>query len=533
MWRKIKPITQLNLDSRASIPQESPDIVILAGHLHLQHQPLGEEITRTPFLAVCPQNPRAWSCLRLTFHRSRPNMARQEQAPPTIMVGQTISHFRILEKLGGGGMGVVYKAEDTRLGRSVALKFLPEELSRDHHAVDRFQREARAASALNHPHICTIHDIDEHQGQFFIVMELLEGETLKHYIGEKPISIERLLELGMQIADALDAAHAKGIVHRDIKPANIFVTARGQVKVLDFGLAKLFRPLASRVTAGAAAAETATISTTAGMLVGTVDYMAPEQLEGEPVDPRTDLFALGLVLYEMATGCNPFLGRSPTSTIANILKEEMPPVARRNPVAPPELGRILQKCLRKRMDERYASARDLAVDLAALRRSLQPMGRGSAAVAAEPSAPLSIPRDAVRALLLLIQLAYLAMYALALYKFHDVLRVSHELYASATLGSVLLMAGVLGVPVRLYQFTALAFDYPDLGLKFRWLFPAVLLLDTVWAATPLLFLGQLRGLVLLCAAALAYLPFCQRTLLYAAYAHAGGRSSAIQMPGSI
>jgi hypothetical protein len=459
-------------------------------------------------------------------------MARKEQAPSPTMVGRTISHFRILEKLGEGGMGIVYKAEDTRLGRSVALKFLPEELSRDHHAMDRFRREARAASSLNHPYICTIHDIDEHEGQVFIVMELLDGKTLEYYINRKPVSTERLLELGIQIADALDAAHRNGIVHRDIKPANIFVTARGQAKVLDFGLAKLFGPLAFGVTAGAVAAETATTSTARGMLVGTVDYMAPEQLEGEPVDSRTDLFALGLVLYEMATGGNPFLGQSATSTIANILKEEVPPVAQRNPLAPPELERILQKCLRKRIDERYASARDLAVDLAALRRSLEPAGRRSAAVPVGSAAPLAIPRSAVRTLLMLIQLGYLAMYALALYKFHDVLRVSHELYGSVTLGSVLLMAGVLGVPVRLYQFTALAFDYPDLGLKFRWLFPAVLLLDAVWAAIPLLFLGQLHGLVLLCAGALAYLPFCQRTLLYAAYGCAGGRSSAVQMPVS-
>jgi serine/threonine protein kinase len=459
-------------------------------------------------------------------------MARQEQAPSSIMVGQTISHFRILEKLGSGGMGVVYRADDTRLGRMVALKFLPEELSRDHQAVDRFRREARAASALNHPHICTIHDINEDQGQFFIVMELLEGQTLKYFICRKHLSISRLLELGTQIADALDAAHAKGIIHRDIKPANIFVTVGGQAKVLDFGLAKLFRPLASRVVTGPEPMETATFSTAAGLLVGTLDYMAPEQLEGASVDPRTDLYALGLVVYEMATGRNPFLGHSPSSTIANILKEEVPPVAQHNPVAPPELGRILQKCLRKRIDERYASARDLAVDLGALRRSLEPAAEGSAVSPAEPASPISMSRSTIRVLLELIQIGYLVMYGLALYKFHDVLRASHELYASTVLGGMLLIAAVLGVPVRLYQFTAIAFDYPDLGRKFRQLFPAVLLLDVVWAAVPLLFLGQLQGLVLVCAAALAFLPFSQRTLLYAAYARSGGRSSAIQMPTS-
>jgi tRNA A-37 threonylcarbamoyl transferase component Bud32 len=447
------------------------------------------------------------------------------------MVPQIISHFRIIEKLGGGGMGVVYKAEDLRLGRAVALKFLSEELSRDRQAVDRFRREARAASALNHPHICTIHDIGEHEDQVFIVMELLDGQTLKYYISTKPFSFPRLLDLGLQIADALDAAHSKGIVHRDIKPANIFVTARGHAKVLDFGLAKLFRPLNSNVSAGISVAETATMSTAAGLLIGTIDYMAPEQLEGGLVDPRTDIFTLGLVLYEMATGRNPFLGQSASSTIANILKEEAPPITRQNPVAPPELSRILQKSLRKRQDERYASARDLSVDLAALRRSLDPATR-TAVAPVEPSSPITISRGAARVLLGLIQIGYLAMYGLALYKFHDVLRVSRELYASAELGSLLLLVGVLGVPVRLYQLTAVAFDYADLGRKYRSLFLAVLLLDVLWAAVPLLFLGQLQGLVLLCAAALAFLPFAQRTLLYAAYGRSGGRSSAIQLPSS-
>lgn len=430
------------------------------------------------------------------------------------MVGQKISHYIIEEQLGQGGMGVVYRARDTRLNRSVALKMVLPELSSDSALRRRLANEARAASALNHPSVATIYDFEQVEDCSFIVYEYVAGSNLRRYVSNRSLTLAECLDICIGIAQGLAAAHQAGIVHRDLKPENVMITESGCAKILDFGLAKVERRQAA-LFAASSAGETATASvSTTGFVVGTVNYMSPEQLEGRTVDARSDIFSFGIMLYELASGRHPFAGQSPLSAIGNILKEEpVSPVLWREEI-PRELEYVIQKCLRKPLEERYQTTADLLADLQNARRMLA-SGTGTAVAVAEQE--FVVPRKTARLLLLVIQLGYLAMYVSALY-FADSIGTKIPAFLPWGLTPFVVVLALCGIAVRLYLLSAIGLDHPATGEQFRRLFPPLLVLDAVSAAAPLLLSSKIGPWIALgCAVALAYLPFSQRTLIRCAY----------------
>jgi tRNA A-37 threonylcarbamoyl transferase component Bud32 len=438
------------------------------------------------------------------------------------------NRYRIGKKIPGGGMGDVFHAHDTRLDRHVAFKVIKPQYLDDPQFRERLRREAVAAAAVSHPGIAQPYDYVDDGGEAFIVYEFIEGVTLQKRLGEHRFATEQILDVGIKIADALAAIHEKSFIHRDLKPANIMLSPRpdgpDRVRILDFGLVKRLAVLSER---GSTAPDVGSL-TEPGMQPGTIDYMSPEQLRSERVDQRSDIHALGLILYEMAAGVNPYRGSDTASTIANILTREPRPLTEFSPVSPPELAQIIRKCLRKNRDERYQSANELLVDLTNLRRDLnRPPGIPAAPVAAPAETPLAISRPIARTLFLLIQGGYLAMYVgFAHYLPRHPERLFNLISAPA-LVPLLIVVAVCGAAVRLYFMSTVGFDYPDSGRLFRRVFPVVALLDAVWAATPLLLYHELEDLAWVCVVGLAYLPFSQRSLIFSAYAPRGGRTSGV------
>ncbi len=443
--------------------------------------------------------------------------------------------YRIEEKIGGGGMGIVSRALDTRLNCKVALKEIRPEHLHDGQYRQRLAQEAHAAAGISHPGIARALDFVDEGKEAFVVYEFVDGITLRERLRQSGISIGEILDIAIKTADALAAAHDRGFVHRDLKPDNIMLTARpegsARVKILDFGLTKRL-PLRGAGQSGETLLETGGITTAGMVILGTLDYMSPEQLRGEKADHRSDLYSLGVVIYEMAAGVNPFRGSDPSSTIAHILTHDAPSINERNPVSPPELDRIVRKCLRKKREERYQSTRELMVDLTNLRQeaSATPANRATVAEGSGAAPPLAISRGLARALFLVAQLGYLAMYAAAAhYLPNNTDRLGIFWSAEYSQFSiVLLLPFLLGATVRVYFLSAVGFDYPDSGRLFQRLFPYVLALDLVWAATPLLLFKELAWISWLCVVGLAFLPFSQRALIFSAYGARGGRTSGIR-----
>jgi hypothetical protein len=438
-------------------------------------------------------------------------------------------HYRIGKLIRGGGMGDVYHAQDLRLDRHVAFKVIKPEYLSDSQFRERLRREALAAAAINHPGIAQVFDYQDDGKEVFIVYEFVEGVTLQNRLAERRPATEEILDVGIKIADALVDVHEKSFVHRDLKPANIMLTPRpdgsDRVKILDFGLVKRLAGLSEQ---GATTAAVESL-TEPGMQPGTIDYMSPEQLRSERVDHRSDIHTLGLILYEMASGVNPYRGSDTASTIANILTREPPRLSELSPVSPPELGQIIRKCLRKKPDDRYQSARELLIDLTNFRRDRsRPAGEQPVGVAAPPETPLTISRTSARVLFLLIQVGYLVMYiGFARFMPRHPERL-FTLISTPTLLPLFFVVAICGAAVRLYFMSTVGFDYPDSGRLFRRVFPALAIFDAVWAATPLLLYHELEGLAWVCVVGLAYLPFSQRSLMFSAYAPRGGRTSGLR-----
>ena len=364
-WQKVRPILECALELE---PESRPAYVDSACD--------GDEDLRVEILSLLSEPNQSDNflnepALNMVRRHIAEDQVRLDKAEEFALVGKKISHYLILNKLGDGGMGVVYEAKDTRLGRHVALKFLPEELARDSRALERFQREARAASALNHPNICTIYDFGECERGPFMVMEVLEGSTLKHRISGKPLPYESVVKLGIHVAEALEAAHAKAVLHRDITPSNVFVTQRGEAKLLDFGLARLGTSAEAVVSQEATATKHSKDFTLPGALMGTAPYMSPEQIRGEPVDARADIFSCGTVLYEMTTGQPPFSGETIEQIRQALLSKQPASPRKLNPSLPPGLERVILKALQKERNARYQSASELLHDLNEFQRAKQ------------------------------------------------------------------------------------------------------------------------------------------------------------------
>lgn len=427
------------------------------------------------------------------------------------MLPQAISGYQVIKKIATGGMGEVFLAKDTALDRLVVLKFLPKEFAMERDQVRRFAREAKAISKLNHPNIAHIYGVGEADGTPFIAMEYIEGETLHALIARGPLSPDDVINYGMQLADTLQNAHLKGIIHRDIKPANLMITQRGDLKVLDFGLAKITTPESQ------AKGKQSTATSKTGIVLGTTQYMSPEQALGAKVDHRSDLFSSGVVLYEMSTGRRPFPGENRIVIFDRILHAEPPPISDLIRDFPPELEKIILRCLRKDAFDRYLSASELLADLKTLRRDIH--AEATSLPLADPESLL--PRPLARLFFVLLQVMYMAMYVSALRWLDPLwngLAGSLNSRAADALAACYLISAMIGIAARLYFISLVALDHRQSGIQYRKAFPFLFCLDILWALAPISLSARVGEIfALACVPLLVFAPFAQRTLMHSAY----------------